>query len=54
MVIKYILMDDSLCMSGISNAKIPQTIFEKIGWHARNVEKEIVLKKPKRIVSTTG
>ena len=45
MVIKYV--------RDFRNAKIPNHILRRSGWHVRNVEKRLCLRKPKKDVSTT-
>ena len=50
---KVVLMDDSLHVRDFRNAKIPNHILRRSGWHVRNVEKRLCLRKQKKDVSTT-
>lgn len=48
MVIKYGPHGRFLACPGFRNAKIPNHILRRSGWHVRNVEKRLCLRKPKR------
>lgn len=53
MVIKYGPHGRFLACPGFPECKIPNHILRRSGWHVRNVEKRLCLRKQKKDVSTT-